>query len=93
MEGAQDDVLQDFLLDMDFDELIPVDNFFDSYVGALSKDGRLASVNYSIACAFVCTQVCARNYMINMACRRPGEGAAAELSGHGTRATALVLCG
>jgi hypothetical protein len=35
---ADEEMLQDFLLDMDFDELIPVDNFFDSYVGALSKD-------------------------------------------------------
>jgi hypothetical protein len=32
-------MLQDFLLDMDFDEFIPVDNFFGTYVGALEKDG------------------------------------------------------
>eukprot|EP00892_Ulva_mutabilis_P002511 jgi/Ulvmu1/12260/UM086_0053.1 len=32
-----DDAFQDFLLDMDFDELIPVDNFFNTYVGTLSE--------------------------------------------------------
>lgn len=32
-----DDAFQDFLLDMDFDELIPVDNFFNNYVGSLSE--------------------------------------------------------
>lgn len=32
-----DDAFQDFLLDMDFDELIPVDNFFNNYVGTLSE--------------------------------------------------------
>lgn len=35
---ADEEMLQDFLLDMDFDELIPVDNFFDSYVGQLTKE-------------------------------------------------------
>lgn len=32
-----DDAFQDFLIDMDFDELIPVDNFFNNYVGTLSE--------------------------------------------------------
>jgi hypothetical protein len=41
---ADDEMLQDFLLDMDFDELIPVDNFFDSYVGALSREVSSAGV-------------------------------------------------
>lgn len=40
-----DDAFQDFLLDMDFDELIPVDNFFNNYVGTLSeKQGTFGAI-------------------------------------------------
>jgi hypothetical protein len=35
MDSPDSGQLQDFLLDMDFDEFIPVDNFFSSYVRAL----------------------------------------------------------
>ena len=38
-------LLQDFLLDMDFDEFIPVNNFFSGYVQALDdgcQSGALA---------------------------------------------------
>lgn len=31
---------QEFLLDMDFDEFIPVDNFFSGYVRALDADSQ-----------------------------------------------------
>lgn len=57
---ADEEMLQDFLLDMDFDELIPVDNFFDSYVGALSKDGSAVGVRPSLTLDIDSSRVCLR---------------------------------
>lgn len=37
-QDLPDDPLQDFLHDAEFDEFIPVDNFFHNYVGALPQD-------------------------------------------------------
>jgi len=37
-QGPTDDLLQDFLHDADFDEFIPVGNFFENYVEALPQD-------------------------------------------------------
>lgn len=37
-QDPAEDPLQDFLHDAEFDEFIPVDNFFHNYVGALPQD-------------------------------------------------------
>lgn len=36
-QAPPEDPLQDFLHDDDFDEFIPVDNFFSTYLGALPQ--------------------------------------------------------
>lgn len=37
-QDPAEDPLQDFLHDAEFDEFIPVGNFFEHYVGALPQD-------------------------------------------------------